>query len=143
MCDDLKCGVEFRGANGKASLTDFTVIRQRRVVRSISSAELRGLVDNVEQVLLLQCALHQIYCGTVQAPDSMIDLLERGLMYPPLGYLHRCWGSVRRHCGNGRWRICRVNIKVAPDLRQGHDDSRPYRDMLLGRCPRYGCGWFD
>lgn len=46
------------GDEDLANLVDFTVRRQRRVVRSTSSAELDGLVDRVEQVLPLQCALH-------------------------------------------------------------------------------------
>ena len=54
----------------------FTVRRQRRVVRRTFSAELNGLADSVEQVLLLQCSLHRIYCGTIQTPERMIDMLE-------------------------------------------------------------------
>lgn len=35
-------------------------------------------------MLLLQCALHQIHCGTARTPERMIDLLEVGCMHPPL-----------------------------------------------------------
>ena len=48
------------GANEKADLVDFTVRRQRRVVRSTFSAEVNGRVDSIEQLLLLQCALLSI-----------------------------------------------------------------------------------
>ena len=42
------------------------------------------MVDRIEQMLFSQCMVHQIYCGTAQSPERMIDLLERGPMYPPL-----------------------------------------------------------
>ena len=35
-------------------------------------------------MLLLQAALHQIYCGTDQTPQQLIDLLENGGLYPPV-----------------------------------------------------------
>ena len=41
-----------QGANKVANLLDFTVRRQRRVVRSTFAAELNGLVDSVEQLVL-------------------------------------------------------------------------------------------
>lgn len=63
---------------GLAGLVDLIVKRQRRVVRSTFSAELNGLVDNFEQLLLMQITLHQIYCGTHQTPEDIIDLLEHG-----------------------------------------------------------------
>ena len=72
------------GGDGRANLIDFTVRRQRRVVRSTFSAELNGLVDSVEQMILLQCTLHQIYCGTNLTPEDMICALEHGALYPPL-----------------------------------------------------------
>ena len=74
------------GENDLANLVDFTVRRQRRVVRSTFGAELNGLVDSVEQMLMLQCTLHQIDCGTSQPPEHMIDLLECGKLYPPADF---------------------------------------------------------
>lgn len=67
-----------------ANLVDFTVRRQRRVVRSAFSAKLNGLVDSIEQMLFLQCSLHQIYHGIAQSPEIMIDMLEIGNLYPAL-----------------------------------------------------------
>ena len=64
---------------GLANLVDFTIRRQKRVVRSTSSTELNGLIDNAKQLILLQIILHQIYCGTHQSPEEMIDLLEYGV----------------------------------------------------------------
>ena len=59
---------------------------QRRMVRLISSAEVNGLVDSVEQLFLLQIMLQQIYCGTHPSPEEMIDLYEHwGFCPPPLG----------------------------------------------------------
>ena len=69
---------------GLVGLGDFIVGRQRRVVRSTFGTELNGLVDSVEQLVLLQINVHliyiyiYIYCGTNQWPEEMIDLLERG-----------------------------------------------------------------
>ena len=81
--DDPK--VSGPGSNSDvANLIDFTVRRQRRVVRSTFSAELNGVVDSVEQLLLLQVTLHQIYMGTSQTPEQMVDMLENGQLYPPL-----------------------------------------------------------
>lgn len=65
-----------------ANLIYFTVRRQRGVVRSTFSAELNGLVDSNEQLLLMQVSLHQIYEGTSQSPKELIDLLEHGQFYP-------------------------------------------------------------
>ena len=84
LCEDRGGGVKFHGATWEANPIDFTVSRQRRVVRSISGAEPNGLVDNIEQLLLLQCALHRIYRDKAQSPERMIDLLQRSSMYPPL-----------------------------------------------------------
>ena len=70
--------------DGLANLVDFTVRRQRRVVRSTFSAELNGLVDSVEQLFLLQVSLQQIYYGISQTPGQMVDLLEVGSLYTPV-----------------------------------------------------------
>ena len=67
--------------NDLANFVDFTARRRRRAARSTFSSELNGLVDSVEQVLLRQCTLHQIYCGTSQTPEHIIDLLECGKLY--------------------------------------------------------------
>ena len=58
LCEDTGAYDEPHGKNKIANLVDFTVRRQRRVVRSTFSAELNGLVDSIEQMLLLQCTLH-------------------------------------------------------------------------------------
>lgn len=79
------CKDQPQGDNGKADFVDVIVRRQRRIARSIVSAELDGLVDRVEQMMVSQVALHHIYCGTNQAPEDMEDLLETGRLYPPLG----------------------------------------------------------
>ena len=59
--EDAKNNGQPHSVGGLANLADFTVRRQRRVVRSIFSAELNGLVDSAEQLLLLQLTLHHIY----------------------------------------------------------------------------------
>ena len=89
LCEDRGGDVPI-GKEDKANLIDFTVRRQRRAARSTFTAEFTGLVDRIEQVLLLECALHQIYLGTAHPPELMIDLLERGLVHPPL---YICAGS--------------------------------------------------
>ena len=76
--EDAKDNDQPHSAGGLANFVDFTVRRQRRVLRSTFSAELNGLVDSVEQLLLLQLTLHHIYCGTHQSPEEMIDLFEHG-----------------------------------------------------------------
>lgn len=79
-----KGGNRPQGDNGLANLVDFTVRRQRPVVRSSFSAEHNGLVYSTGQMLLFQRALHQIYLGIAQRPEIMVDLLEIGQLYPPL-----------------------------------------------------------
>ena len=84
--EDAKNNDQPPSVGGLANLADFTVGRQRRVVRSTFGAELHGLVDSVEQLLLLQITSHHIYtyiyiyiyiyCGTHQSPEDMIDLVE-------------------------------------------------------------------
>ena len=69
---------------GKANPVEFTVRRKRRAARSTFSAELKGLVDSIEHMLLPRCSLHRIYRGMAQSPERMIDLLEKGFMHPPL-----------------------------------------------------------
>ena len=68
--------------SGKANLVDFILRRQRRAARSTFSAELNWLVDSIEQMSLVQIALHQVYCGIRQPPEDMIDLLENGGLHP-------------------------------------------------------------
>ena len=59
--EDAKNNDQPPSVGGLANLADFTVGRQRRVVRSTFGAELHGLVDSVEQLLLLQITSHHIY----------------------------------------------------------------------------------
>ena len=59
---------------GKAKLVNFIVRRKRRAARSTFSAELDELVDSIEQMMLLQVILHQIYCGTGHSPSDTRSL---------------------------------------------------------------------
>lgn len=67
-----------------ASLLDFTMRRQRRVVRNSFAAKLDGLVDSIERLLLLQATLCQIFCGTGQSGQILVDFLEHGKLYPSI-----------------------------------------------------------
>ena len=78
------CSSKPMGTSGGANLVDFTARRQRRVARCTSSAELIGSVDRMGQMMLPQVALHPIYRGTTQGPEIMADLLESGMLHPPL-----------------------------------------------------------
>ena len=49
--------------DGIVHLLDFLTRRIRRVVRSTFSAELNSDVDSAENLILVQLALHEIYCG--------------------------------------------------------------------------------
>ena len=57
--DDILGEQKPQGKNGVANLIDFTVRRQRRVVRSTFSAELNGLVDSIEK-----CYYFSVRCIT-------------------------------------------------------------------------------
>ena len=67
--------------NGGADFADFTMRRQQRVLKSTFSAEPDGSLDRIEQMLLLQAIVHQIYCGTSQSPVDMVDLFENRRLY--------------------------------------------------------------
>ena len=59
-------GIELRHGNNEfANMVDFIARRQRRVVRSTFSAELNGLVDSVEQMLLLA-----VYVASILLRDN-------------------------------------------------------------------------
>ena len=76
MADDA---LEFpRSKSGRANLLDYVTRKQRRVVRSTFSAELNGLVDSIESMLLLQATVHRVYCGIDASPMDLLDLLENG-----------------------------------------------------------------
>lgn len=70
--------------SGIAASVDFTVRRQCRVLWSTFSAEFDGLVGITEHLLLLQVALHQLYCGTTQTLEDMVYLLENVGLHPKL-----------------------------------------------------------
>ena len=75
MADDV---LEFpHSKSGKANLLDFVTRKQRRVVRSTFSAELNGLVDSIESMLLLQATLHQVYCGHKETTINCITCKQR------------------------------------------------------------------
>ena len=78
------CEGKVMSGGGQANLVHSTARSQRITVRSTFGAELNGLVDSMKQVLLLQVALHPVYCGSSQAPEDMVNLLEHGGLYPPL-----------------------------------------------------------
>ena len=101
LCEHRGDWTHFHGENKKAHFIAFIVTRQRRVVRSTFSAELNGCVNSIEQMFLLQCILHQIYRGTPQSPERMIDMLENGQDVPAIGYLCGRQGSVLCDCRIG------------------------------------------
>ena len=61
LCEDGTCDAKQNSDNSTANFIDYIAGRQRRVVRSTFGAELNGCVHGIEQMLLLQCALHQIH----------------------------------------------------------------------------------
>ena len=70
--------------NGNVNLVDFLLPRIRRVVRTTFSAELNALIDALENLLLLQMALHEIFCGVSSDVDELVQRLEAGRLYPPI-----------------------------------------------------------
>jgi hypothetical protein len=65
-------------------LLEWLVRRLRRVVRSTFAAELNALTDSIESLILIQLALHQIFCGTHESADQLLLKLEHGALYPPI-----------------------------------------------------------
>ena len=64
--------------NGRVHLLEYLTRRIRRVVRSTFSAALNALLDSVENVLLLQLALHELFCGVTEDVDDLVRRLENG-----------------------------------------------------------------
>lgn len=52
------------------------------MVKSTSGAEFNGLIYSMEQMMLLQFALHQIYRDINQSPEVKVDLLETDKLHP-------------------------------------------------------------
>ena len=73
--------------SGKVNLVEYLVRRIRRVVRSTFAAELNSLLDSIESVLLIQLAMHQIFCGTDQSAEELMHALESGGLYPPIEFV--------------------------------------------------------
>ena len=69
--------------SGRVHLLEYLTRRIRRVVRSTFSAELNALIDSVENVFLLQLALHELFCGVSEDVDDLVRRLEHGQLYPP------------------------------------------------------------
>ena len=70
--------------SGIVHLVDFLTRRIRRVVRSTFSAELNAPLDSLENVLLVQLALHEIFCGVSDDVEDLVKRLENGWLYPPV-----------------------------------------------------------
>jgi len=73
-----------RSKSGTVHLLDWLTRRIRRVVRSTFSAELNALMDSLENVLLIQLALHEVFCGVTDDVDDLTQRLENGWLYPPV-----------------------------------------------------------
>ena len=69
--------------SSNVNLIDFLVRRIRRVVRSTFSAELNALIDALGNLLLVQLALHDIFCGVSSDVNELVERLEAGRLYPP------------------------------------------------------------
>ena len=65
-------------------LIEFLARRQKRVVRSTFSAELNGLLDNLEQAILVQMAVHEILNGKKRVITQLREDLETGKLQPDL-----------------------------------------------------------
>ena len=73
--------------SGQVNLVEYLVRRIRRVVRSTFAAELNSLLDSIESVLLIQLAMHQIFCGTDESAEELMHSLESGGLYPPIEFV--------------------------------------------------------
>ena len=76
LCTDQ--ATEPTSPNDSVNLVEFLVRRQKRVVRSTFGGELNALLDAAENVLLMQLALHEIFHGTDETQEVLMDRLECG-----------------------------------------------------------------
>ena len=143
FCEDRGDKTNPHGSGGKVNLIDLTARRQRRAIRFAFSAEFHGLIGSSEQMLLSQRLLHQIYCGTARSPERMIDLLERGSMYPPFDL---CADARAVHDAIYATNVCKFAgsslklhlISIRDRLTYGL-----IRKFFLGRCQGYARAWSD
>ena len=49
-----------------------------------SLEKLNAIIDSIETLILLQLVFHQIYCGTDETVQELLDKLEHGQLYPPI-----------------------------------------------------------
>ena len=84
LCEDEGDGARPHGSGDKANVVDFTVRRQRRVVRSTFSAELNGMVDSAERevIFTVYIALDILWYSAGSGKNDR--QLEGRLSYPPL-----------------------------------------------------------
>ena len=89
LCSDIadQLAVFIAGQAVEVNLLEWLVRRLRRVVRSTFAAELNALIDSIETLLLLQLAFHQVYCGTDETAEQLLQRLEAGGLYPPIDLL--------------------------------------------------------
>ncbi len=71
----------------KIHLLEMLVRRLKRVMRSTYATELGGLVDSIESLILMQLILHQVYFGTDESSDVLLQKLATGSLYPPIDIL--------------------------------------------------------
>jgi hypothetical protein len=88
LCAEIAGDMVFTaGEPVTVNLLEWLVRRLRRVVRSTFAAELNALIDSIETLILLQLALHQVYCGTLESADVLLQRMETGGLYPPIDLL--------------------------------------------------------
>ena len=71
----------------KIHLLEMLVRHVKRVMYSTVAAELGGLIDSIESLILMQLILHQVYCGTGETSDVLLQKLANGGLYPPIDVL--------------------------------------------------------
>ena len=58
---------------------------------------MNALIDAVENVILLQLALHQVVCGTGDSTEELLHRLEMGQLQPPIDMVIDCngvWSNI-------------------------------------------------
>ena len=68
----------------KPILLDWISRRLKRFVRSTFAAERDALIKTIEPLMVLQLALHQCCCGTIETAETLLIKMEEGQLYPPI-----------------------------------------------------------
>ena len=75
---------QIASSTGLCHLIEYQCRRQKRLVRSTFSAELNGLIDTVETLMLIQIMFYEFKYGSCRSATELSKMQEDGLLEPAI-----------------------------------------------------------